>query len=84
MSSASVLLSSCVCVCGFVTQGYGKELWQAFGKFKGNGGCGYVLKPQYLLENLPSGVPFNPTSPRNTTLILKVNFPCPVAGPGYQ
>lgn len=53
-------------------QGYGKELWQAFGKFKGNGGCGYVLKPQYLLENLPSGVPFNPTSPRNTTLILKI------------
>lgn len=53
-------------------QGYGKELWQAHGKFRGNGGCGYILKPKYLLEDLPNGKPFNPSAPGDTKMILKV------------
>ncbi|CAH1795147.1 unnamed protein product [Owenia fusiformis] len=34
------------------------------GKFRDNGGCGYILKPDFLLTaKLPSGISFNPNGP---------------------
>ncbi|XP_021715536.1 phosphoinositide phospholipase C 4-like [Chenopodium quinoa] len=34
----------------FNMQGYGKMLWQMHGMFRGNGGCGYVKKPDFLVD----------------------------------
>ncbi|XP_023748569.1 phosphoinositide phospholipase C 2 isoform X1 [Lactuca sativa] len=34
----------------FNMQGYGRSLWLMQGMFRGNGGCGYVKKPQLLLK----------------------------------
>ncbi|XP_042030536.1 phosphoinositide phospholipase C 2-like isoform X1 [Salvia splendens] len=31
-------------------QGYGKSLWLMHGMFRANGGCGYVKKPDFLLD----------------------------------
>ncbi|KAG6607309.1 Phosphoinositide phospholipase C 2, partial [Cucurbita argyrosperma subsp. sororia] len=36
----------------FNMQGYGKYLWIMQGMFRGNGGCGYIKKPDFLLNNL--------------------------------
>ncbi|KAG0599415.1 hypothetical protein M758_12G149900 [Ceratodon purpureus] len=52
-------------------QGYGKELWQAHGRFRSNGGCGYVLKPRFLLENLRGSL-FNPLAHRSPEMKLTV------------
>jgi len=54
-------------------QGYGKELWQAHGRFRSNGGCGYVLKPKILLENESRGVVFNPLAKRDVEMVLRVS-----------
>lgn len=35
----------------FNMQGYGKYLWIMEGMFRGNGGCGYIKKPDFLLNN---------------------------------
>ncbi|XP_071732758.1 phosphoinositide phospholipase C 2-like [Rutidosis leptorrhynchoides] len=35
----------------FNMQGYGRSLWVMQGMFKANGGCGYVKKPDILMEN---------------------------------
>ncbi|KAG0607494.1 hypothetical protein M758_8G033000 [Ceratodon purpureus] len=53
-------------------QGLGKELWQAHGKFRGNGGCGYILKPKFLLENSPTGEVFNPLKFKQPEIKFKV------------
>jgi phosphatidylinositol phospholipase C delta len=55
-------------------QGYGKELWQAHGKFRGNGGCGFILKPKFLLENSPDGHAFNPASHHSKEIAFKVKM----------
>lgn len=34
----------------FNMQGYGRPLWLMHGMFRANGGCGYVKKPEFLLE----------------------------------
>ncbi|KAI3751286.1 hypothetical protein L2E82_22334 [Cichorium intybus] len=34
----------------FNMQGYGRSLWLMQGLFRGNGGCGYVKKPELLLK----------------------------------
>ncbi|KAG8644879.1 hypothetical protein MANES_10G012800v8 [Manihot esculenta] len=34
----------------FNMQGYGKSLWLMHGMFRANGGCGYVLKPDFLTQ----------------------------------
>jgi phosphatidylinositol phospholipase C delta len=52
-------------------QGFGKELWQAHGRFRSNGGCGYVLKPRFLLENV-GGIVFNPLAHRSPEMKLTV------------
>lgn len=52
-------------------QSHGKYLWMMQGMFKGNGGCGYVKKPDVLLSIGPDGEIFDPCSqnlPIKTTL----------------
>ncbi|KAI9073504.1 hypothetical protein K1719_044543 [Acacia pycnantha] len=58
----------------FNMQGYGKSLWSMQGMFRGNGGCGYVRKPDCLLLRGPHGEVFNPTRalPVKATLKVKV------------
>ncbi|XP_071711968.1 phosphoinositide phospholipase C 2-like [Rutidosis leptorrhynchoides] len=34
----------------FNMQGFGRSLWLMQGMFRGNGGCGYVKKPEFLLK----------------------------------
>ncbi|XP_010685546.2 phosphoinositide phospholipase C 4 [Beta vulgaris subsp. vulgaris] len=34
----------------FNMQGYGRWLWQMHGMFRANGGCGYVKKPDFLVD----------------------------------
>jgi phosphatidylinositol phospholipase C delta len=53
-------------------QGYGKHLWLLHGFFKANGGCGYVKKPDFLLEMGKDGEVFDPLKPRPVKTILKV------------
>ncbi|ONK62501.1 uncharacterized protein A4U43_C07F4580 [Asparagus officinalis] len=48
-------------------QGYGRSLWLVHGMFRANGGCGYVKKPDFLLNTNQDGKVFNP----NTTLPIK-------------
>ncbi|XP_074338297.1 phosphoinositide phospholipase C 6-like isoform X3 [Apium graveolens] len=57
----------------FNMQGYGKSLWLMHGMFRGNGGCGYVKKPEILMKRAPHEV-FDPraTLPEKTTLKVKV------------
>ncbi|KAK8582258.1 hypothetical protein V6N12_072447 [Hibiscus sabdariffa] len=38
----------------FNMQGHGKHLWIMQGMFKANGGCGYVKKPDFLLQGGPN------------------------------
>lgn len=53
-------------------QGYGKCLWKAHGFFKANGGCGYIHKPKFLLENDANGATFNPKLHHAVKEIFKV------------
>ncbi|KAJ8479826.1 hypothetical protein OPV22_023553 [Ensete ventricosum] len=54
-------------------QGYGKPLWLVHGMFKANGGCGYVKKPDILLNDNPDQL-FDPkaTLPPMKTLKVRV------------
>ncbi|KAL6896807.1 hypothetical protein ACP4OV_007379 [Aristida adscensionis] len=54
----------------FNMQGYGRALWLMHGFFKANGGCGYVKKPDFLMQTEPEV--FNPRKPRDVKTILKV------------
>ncbi|XP_020205631.1 phosphoinositide phospholipase C 6 [Cajanus cajan] len=58
----------------FNMQGHGKSLWYMQGMFRANGGCGYVKKPLFLIEEDPENKVFDPkrTSPVKTTLKVKV------------
>ncbi|RYR34771.1 hypothetical protein Ahy_A10g049784 isoform C [Arachis hypogaea] len=58
----------------FNMQGHGKSLWFMQGMFKANGGCGYVKKPDFLVEKGPNNEVFDPkrTLPVNKTLKVKV------------
>ncbi|XP_074295021.1 phosphoinositide phospholipase C 4-like [Silene latifolia] len=55
----------------FNMQGYGRFLWQMQGMFRANGGCGYVKKPEFLINSDQS---FDPRSklPLKTTLKVKI------------
>ncbi|XWS28684.1 hypothetical protein CRYUN_Cryun25bG0092400 [Craigia yunnanensis] len=44
----------------FNMQGHGKHLWIMQGMFKANGGCGYVKKPDFLLQRGQNDEVFNP------------------------
>ncbi|KAL9238688.1 hypothetical protein vseg_013078 [Gypsophila vaccaria] len=58
----------------FNMQGYGKYLWIMHGMFRANGGCGYVKKPDFLLNVGPNNEVFNPIirCPVKKTLKVKV------------
>ncbi|XP_026665048.2 phosphoinositide phospholipase C 4-like [Phoenix dactylifera] len=58
----------------FNMQGYGRSLWLMHGFFRANGGCGYVKKPDFLLEANPNGQVFDPKArlPVKKTLKVKV------------
>lgn len=58
----------------YLFQGYGKCLWKAHGFFKANGGCGYIHKPKFLLENDANGAIFNPKLHHAVKEIFKVNY----------
>ncbi|KAJ9683828.1 hypothetical protein PVL29_016365 [Vitis rotundifolia] len=47
----------------FNMQGYGRSLWIMHGMFKANGGCGYVKKPDFLLNNGSHNQIFDPKAP---------------------
>lgn len=52
----------------FNMQGYGRPLWLVHGFFRANGGCGYIKKPDFLLD--PKG--WNPRNPGPPRQLLKV------------
>lgn len=56
----------------FNMQGYGRSLWLMHGMFKSNGGCGYVKKPDFLLETGPHNEVFDPKAKLPVKLTLKV------------
>ncbi|KAL2598181.1 hypothetical protein GLYMA_11G230000v4 [Glycine max] len=58
----------------FNMQGYGKSLRYMQGMFRANGGCGYVKKPEFLIEKGPYNEVFDPkrTLPVKKTLKVKV------------
>ncbi|KAJ6819389.1 phosphoinositide phospholipase C 4-like [Iris pallida] len=58
----------------FNMQGYGRSLWLMHGFYRANGGCGYVKKPDFLMQTGPHGEVFNPEAslPVKKTLKVKV------------
>ncbi|KAK4363721.1 hypothetical protein RND71_018962 [Anisodus tanguticus] len=58
----------------FNMQGYGRALWLMHGMFRSNGGCGYVKKPDFLLNVGPHFEVFDPKAklPVKKTLKVKV------------
>lgn len=58
----------------FNMQGHGRSLWLMQGMFRANGGCGYVKKPDFLLQTGPRGEVFDPkvTLPVKRTLKVTV------------
>ncbi|AES99590.1 putative phosphoinositide phospholipase C [Medicago truncatula] len=58
----------------FNMQGLGKSLWLMQGMFRANGGCGYVKKPEILMQKLQCDNEFDPTRimPVKKTLKVKI------------
>ncbi|ESW13760.1 hypothetical protein PHAVU_008G224000 [Phaseolus vulgaris] len=56
----------------FNMQGHGRSLWLMQGMFRANGGCGYVKKPEFLLETGPDNEVFDPKAKLPVKTILKV------------
>ncbi|KAG2730501.1 hypothetical protein I3843_01G289800 [Carya illinoinensis] len=58
----------------FNMQGYGRSLWLMHGMFKANGGCGYIKKPDFLLNTGPHNEVFDPNVrlPEKKTLKVTV------------
>ncbi|XP_074295020.1 phosphoinositide phospholipase C 4-like [Silene latifolia] len=56
----------------FNMQGYGKPLWLMQGLFRANGGCGYVKKPDFLLNLSPDNQVFDPKADLPIKITLKV------------
>lgn len=54
-------------------KGHDKYLRTMEGMFRGNGGCGYVKKPDILLNVGPNGEVFDPTAPLPVKQTLKVS-----------
>ncbi|CAI9091713.1 OLC1v1026810C2 [Oldenlandia corymbosa var. corymbosa] len=57
----------------FNMQGYGKCLWMMHGMFRANGGCGYVKKPDFLMNRGPYNELFDPKRPVVVRKTLKVS-----------
>lgn len=56
----------------FNMQGYGRSLWLMHGMFRSNGGCGYVKKPDFLMNSSLDNQVFNPTAKLSVKKTLKV------------
>ncbi|XP_058110204.1 phosphoinositide phospholipase C 2-like [Magnolia sinica] len=56
----------------FNMQGYGRLLWLMHGMFRGNGGCGYIKKPDFLMNTGPNNEVFDPKEKRSVKKTLKV------------
>ncbi|KAJ0245992.1 Phosphatidylinositol-specific phospholipase C [Hirschfeldia incana] len=56
----------------FNMQGYGRALWLMQGMFRANGGCGYVKKPEFLMNVGPNGQVFDPNENSTPKKTLKV------------
>ncbi|XVF69005.1 hypothetical protein PTKIN_Ptkin11bG0046300 [Pterospermum kingtungense] len=54
-------------------QGYGRSLWLMHGMFRSNGGCGYVKKPDFLMNVGPNNQVFDPKAKLPVKKILKVS-----------
>ncbi|CAI9273748.1 unnamed protein product [Lactuca saligna] len=54
----------------FNMQGYDKSLWMMHGMFRSNGGCGYVKKPDFLINRDANDEVFDPKA----TLEVKKNL----------
>ncbi|XP_050211249.1 phosphoinositide phospholipase C 6-like [Mercurialis annua] len=54
----------------FNMQGYGKSLWLMHGMFRANGGCGYLKKPDFLMQK--DHDLFNPKKTLSVIKTLKV------------
>ncbi|XP_064985806.1 phosphoinositide phospholipase C 2-like isoform X1 [Musa acuminata AAA Group] len=61
-------------------QGYGKSLWLVHGMFKANGGCGYVKKPDILLNDNPDQL----YDPKATLLPMKTLKVTVYTGDGWR
>ncbi|KAL2317129.1 hypothetical protein Fmac_031005 [Flemingia macrophylla] len=58
----------------FNMQGHGKSLWLMQGMFRANGGCGYVKKPQILMQELQCENEFDPATIQSAKKTLKVKL----------
>ncbi|XP_061376618.1 phosphoinositide phospholipase C 6-like [Gastrolobium bilobum] len=56
----------------FNMQGHGKSLRFMQGMFRANGGCGYVKKPEFMMQNLPHEEQFDPKGTLSVKQILKI------------
>ncbi|KAL1197238.1 Phosphoinositide phospholipase C 4 [Cardamine amara subsp. amara] len=56
----------------FNMQGYGRALWLMHGMFRANGGCGYVKKPDFLINVGSNGQVFCPRENLSPKKTLKV------------
>ncbi|XP_021279286.1 phosphoinositide phospholipase C 1-like isoform X2 [Herrania umbratica] len=65
----------------FNMQGYGKHLWIMKGMFKANGGCGYVKKPDFLLQRGPNDEVFNPYDEFSVKTVMTVKV---ILGEGWH
>lgn len=54
-----------------IIQGYGRSLWQMHGMFRANGGCGYVKKPDFLIDG---DSVFDPKAELPFKTVLKVDY----------
>jgi phosphatidylinositol phospholipase C, delta len=57
----------------FFLQGYGRALWLMHGFYKANGGCGYVKKPDFLMQTCPDGKVFDSKADLPVKATLKVD-----------
>ncbi|GFP93836.1 phosphoinositide phospholipase c 2 [Phtheirospermum japonicum] len=58
----------------FNMQGHGRSLWLMQGMFRANGGCGYVKKPDIILNLGPNNEVFDPKRQLPVKRILKVKI----------
>ncbi|KAL8027075.1 hypothetical protein ABFX02_14G072200 [Erythranthe guttata] len=56
----------------FNMQGYGRYLWLMQGMFRSNGGCGYVKKPDFLMNIDSNNKVFDPKTKSQVKKTLKV------------
>ncbi|XVF69008.1 hypothetical protein PTKIN_Ptkin11bG0046400 [Pterospermum kingtungense] len=56
----------------FNMQGQGKHLWIMQGMFRANGRCGYVKKPDFLLQRDPNDEVFNPNAHLDVKTVMTV------------